>query len=409
MPARPLPPEPLTGGTGAHRVPVPRGLAAPSDPEPVLSSSAVPPGPSSFDPSPFVPSLADLGWDDRWAQLAEASRIVDRPVRPARVVLQGQDAWRVHDGRGERSARARGRLRHAATLPVTGDWVLVRDEGGRTLGSTVLVEAVLPRRSALRRKVAGLRSEEQVIAANVDVVAVCTPADDVNPRRLERELTLVWDSGATPAVVVTKCDLLPNGSLSDLLDEVGTVAVGVDVIALSVRDGVGMPAVRGLLGVGRTVAVIGPSGVGKSTLGNALLRQDLLRTHDIREDGKGRHTTTNRELVPLSDGGMLLDTPGMREVALWAGDDGGIDAAFSDVDDLASRCRFRDCRHDGEPGCAVEGAVCTGELAPERLASWRKLQRELAHLARRTDVRARSEQRRAYIRQTRAMRGTNRP
>lgn len=383
------------------------------DPEPVLSSSSSSasstPSPPPHRSSVPVPSLTDLGWDDGWAQLAtDASRTVDHPLRPARVVLQGQDAWRVHDGHTERTARARGRLRHAATLPVSGDWVMVRDEADDTTHSTVLVEDVLPRRSALRRKVAGARSEEQVIAANVDVVAVCTPADDVNLRRLERELTLVWDSGATPAVLITKSDLLPGAALPELLAQVGTVAVGVEVIALSVRDDVGVPAVRDLLGAGRTLAVMGPSGVGKSTLGNALLGQELLRTHDIREDGKGRHTTTNRELVPLPDGGMLLDTPGMREVALWAGDDGGLDAAFSDVEELASQCRFRDCRHDGEPGCAVEDAVTTGALLPERLTSWRKLQRELAHLARRADARARSEQRRAYIRQTRALRGANR-
>lgn len=348
--------------------------------------------------------LAELGWDDRWvtdsAQLVETGSAPS--LRPARVTLQGQDAWRVHDGAGELSATVRGRLRHTdpAHLPVTGDWVLVTGTTG-----SVLIDHVLPRRTAMRRKVAGQRTDEQVIAANVDLVAVCTPADDVNLRRIERELTLVWESGASPVVVVTKCDLAR--SPATVGEELSSVAIGVPVVLSSSYSGAGVEQITALLATGRTLAVVGPSGVGKSTLGNALLQTDTLATHHIREDGRGRHTTTTRQLVVLPCGGLLLDTPGMREVGLWAGED-GLDAAFGDVEVLAARCRFHDCGHDSEPGCAVVAAVADGVLDDDRLASWRKLQRELAFLARRQDARLWSEERKKWARINREARARSR-
>jgi ribosome biogenesis GTPase len=355
---------------------------------------------TSARPRDVPPGLTELGWDDGWRLLAEPFSALD--LRPARVVLQGQDAWRVHDGEGELPTTARGRLRRddPAHLPVTGDWVLIAGDSG-----SAVVDRVLPRRTAMRRKVAGQRTDEQVVAANVELVAICTPADNVNLRRIERELTLVWESGASPVVVVTKCDLVP--SPADVGEDVSSVALGVPVVLASSYSGTGVEQVRALLTTGRTLAVVGPSGVGKSTLGNALLQSETLATHHIREDGRGRHTTTTRQLVVLAEGGLLLDTPGMREVALWASDD-GIEAAFSDIEALAATCRFHDCGHDSEPGCAVTAAVAAGSLDEDRLASWRKLQRELAYLARRQDARLRADERRKWARLNREARARSR-
>lgn len=349
-----------------------------------------------------VDRLTELGWDDGWQQLAQ--RHSESGLRPARVVLQGRDAWRVDDGRRELAAQLRGRLRHddPAHLPVTGDWVLVAGHGDES----AVIDQVLERRTAMRRKVPGRRTDDQVVAANVDLVAVCAPADDVNVRRIERELTLVWESGASPVVVVTKCDVVDCPA--DVGEEVAAVAIGVPVVLASSYTGSGVEQLHALLTTGCTLAVVGPSGVGKSTLGNALLASDTLVTYEIREDGKGRHTTTTRQLVVLPRGGLLLDTPGMREVALWTSDE-GLDAAFSDIEALAATCRFHDCVHDTEPGCAVTDAIETGELAAERLASWRKLARELAFLARRQDARLRSEERKKWARIHREARGRNRP
>lgn len=348
--------------------------------------------------------LDALGWDADWASVA--ARLLCPGLAAARVVLQGRDTWRVHDGAREQLAQLRGRLRHEsdpAELPVTGDWVLVRAGDG---GGVSLVEHVLPRRATMSRKVTGARTAEQVVAANVDLVAVCTPADNISLRRLERELTLVWESGAAPAVVVTKADL--TASPDEVRLEVESIAIGVPVVLVSAYDRSGIAELAALLSPGRTVAVVGPSGVGKSTLGNSLLGEHSLTTHEIRGDGKGRHTTTTRQLVMLPSGALLLDTPGMREVALWAGDD-GIQAAFSDVDELAGGCRFHDCGHENEPGCAVADAVADGLLSVDRLQSWRRLQRELAHLARRQDARLRSEERKRRARIGRELRAHGRP
>jgi ribosome biogenesis GTPase len=347
----------------------------------------------------LVPSLADLGWDPSF--LPASADGAD--LRPARVTLQGRDLWHVHDGVAEQVVGVRGRLRAGSDLPVAGDWVLLGGDG-----TGYVVERVLPRRSALVRKAAGVRTEAQVVAANVDVVLVCAPAHSLNPRRIERELTLVWESGATPVVVVTKSDLLGD-DVVETLAEVREVAIGVDVLAVSSYDGDGLDQVRALMPAGVTGAVIGPSGAGKSTLVNALVGEQLLATTAVREsDLRGVHTTSARHLVPLPGGGLVLDTPGMRELALWA-DDGALDTTFVDVDDLARECRFTDCSHASEPGCAVRQAVEDGILDDERLASWRKLQRELAHLARKQDVLLRNEERKKWARISREARSRSKP
>jgi ribosome biogenesis GTPase len=213
---------------------------------------------------------------------------------------------------------------------------------------------------------------------------------DVNPRRLERYLALAWESGALPVVVLTKADL--DADVARSIATAQGVAPGVDVIALSSVSGDGVDALERLLRPGRTTVLLGPSGAGKSTLVNRLLGADRLRTGDVREDGRGRHTTTHRELVRLQSGALLIDTPGMRELQLWDADV-GIGAAFSDIYALASACRFRDCQHETEPGCAVLAAVDGGHLPAGRLEHWRQLQRELAFLARRQDKLAAAEER----------------
>jgi ribosome biogenesis GTPase len=350
-----------------------------------------------------APPLAALGWDQTWN---DHRRDADPETRwrPARVTLHGRDVWRVHDGATETNLGIRGRLRSASgSLPVAGDWVLV---GGASADDAV-IEHLLPRRSALVRKVAGQRTDEQVVAANVDVVLVCAPAHSLNARRLERELTLAWESGATPYVVVTKSDLLGD-DLVATLDEVRSVAVGAEVLAVSSYDGDGLDVVRSLLPEGITGAVIGPSGAGKSTLVNALVGYELLATTAVRSDHRGVHTTSARHLVPLPGAGLVLDTPGMREIALWADED-ALDAAFADVDEVTRECRFADCRHSTEPGCAVRAAVEDGRLDEARVASWHRLQRELAYLARKQDVRAQQDERRRWARLGKEARSRTRP
>jgi ribosome biogenesis GTPase len=351
--------------------------------------------------SPLPVSLRDLGWDEGWDALAAELEPDPTRARPARVTLQGRDLWRVHDGERERALGVRGRLRRdERALPVAGDWVLLAPDGD-------VIESVLPRRTALVRKVAGVRTDEQAVAANPDVVVVCTPAHSINPRRLERELTAVWESGATPVVALTKADL--DDAPAETVAELGAVALGVEVLAVSSYDDVGIDDVRRLVPPGRTLAIIGPSGAGKSTLVNALVGEHLLATTEVREsDHRGVHTTTARHLVRVPGAGLVLDTPGMRELALWADED-ALDATFADVDEVARECRFGDCAHESEPGCAVLAAAEDGRLDEDRLASWRKLQRELAYLARKQDVRLQVEERRRWARISQSMKGISRP
>lgn len=283
-------------------------------------------------------------------------------------------------------AEVPGSVRHRADgpgdLPAVGDWVILRVQAE---GDLALIDRVLSRRSVFSRKVAGDRTDEQVIAANVDVLFIVMALnEDLNERRAERYLTMAWESGALPVLVLTKPDLSadPAGQMA----RVAEVAPGVDVLTVCPPTGEGLDHLKALLLPNRTGAVVGSSGVGKSTLLNALAGRELLRTQDIRGDGKGRHTTTHRELVTLPGGGVLIDTPGMRELQLWSNEE-GLDAAFQDISELAAGCRFSDCAHEREPGCAVKDAVARGALEESRLASFRKLQAELAWLERKQDKR----------------------
>lgn len=332
--------------------------------------------------------LASFGWDEPFARDFESLRAPG--TVPARVIAEHRDRYVVHAARGERAAVLAGRLRHQSRsredLPATGDWVAVGEGEG-----TASIHAVLPRRGLFRRKAAGDATEAQVLAANVDValIAAALP-DDVNARRIERYLALAWESGALPVVLLTKADLVDD--VDSAFRGVRTIAPGVDVAAVSALTGVGVDALARWLQPGRTAVLLGSSGVGKSTLTNLLLGEDALRTGAVREDGKGRHTTTHRQLVRLRNGALLIDTPGMRELQLWSAD-AGLESAFADVEALAARCRFGDCAHQSEPGCAVRAVAESGLLDPARLESWRRLRRELHWLEIRQDEAAAATER----------------
>jgi ribosome biogenesis GTPase len=340
-----------------------------------------------------VYDLTALGWDDSFAE--EFERHARAGLRPGRVAVQHRGAYDVLTAEGELRCDVAGRLYDEAAspadLPAVGDWVAIAarpEEGAGT------VQAVLPRRTKFSRKTAWQASEEQVLAANVDIALIVSSLnEDLNLRRLERYLTLAWESGARPVLVLTKADLADGVEAS--VAEVESVAFGAPVHAISSVTGEGLDELRAHLGPGVTAALLGSSGVGKSTLVNTLAGEELLETREIRDDGKGRHTTTRRELIQLPGGALVIDTPGMREVQLWIAD-GGLEEAFSDVTELFEHCRFSDCAHESEPGCAVKEALANGSLAPERWESYLKLQRELAHLERRLDKRAQSEERKRW-------------
>ncbi|HEY5630136.1 MAG TPA: ribosome small subunit-dependent GTPase A [Candidatus Limnocylindrales bacterium] len=295
-----------------------------------------------------------------------------------------RDAWRVALAGGDRDAELSGRFRFEAVgpgdLPAVGDWVAVSDS------DPALVTAVLPRRTAFgRNRDSGQAAADQVLAANVDVTLVVTGLDgDFNLRRLERYIAVAWSGGATPVILLNKADTAPDPDGARLAAE--AVAPGVDVRLISAIAGDGVAELaRDHLAPGRTAVVLGSSGAGKSTLLNALLGEERARTGAVRaDDARGRHTTTHRELHRLPGGGLLIDTPGIRSLGV-AGADDGMASAFADVADLAADCRFADCRHESEPGCAVRSALADGRLSQERFASHRKLEREAAHVARQGD------------------------
>lgn len=341
-------------------------------------------------------NLQELGWD---AFFADAFRPYENDnLIPARVAARHHGPCELLTELGRLGGVPAGRL-DDDELPVVGDWVVARALDGER---KAVIEAVLPRRSAFTRKEAWTRTVAQVIAANVDTVFLVTAfGGDLNARRLERYLTAAWDSGSSPVVVANKVDLAEDRLLE--LAEVEAVALGVPVLVVSAATGEGMDELEPHLMRGRTIALLGSSGVGKSTLVNRLAGRELLATRAIRSDGRGRHTTSHRELVPLSSGALLIDTPGMRELQLWA-DENVLDSTFAEIAELASGCRFSDCSHEHEPGCAVKAAIADGSLPRERFASYRKLQREIRALEIRKDARLRSEARKEWRRRQRRMR-----
>lgn len=329
-------------------------------------------------------SLEEWGWDDRWTRQANLCGADLSGV--ARVVGQERASWSIQTQSGPGTARL-----HSASggcpYPVTGDWVVA--EPGPMPTDPWSILAVLPRRSSISRGAAGTGKAEQVLAANVDKVWIVHGVDlPVNARRLERYLAVVWESGASPEVILTKCDMVPD--VEAMATQVGTVALGVPIWTVSSADPESVRKLEDTLISGSTVTLLGPSGVGKSTLVNLLARSNVASVGEVRaSDGKGRHTTTSRELFRIAGGALLLDTPGLKELRVWALDD-GLKQTFPDIEELALACRFRDCRHEEEPGCAVIDAIDNGRLDQGRLQSFRKLQAEAAHELRKADPLARA-------------------
>jgi ribosome biogenesis GTPase len=345
-------------------------------------------------------TLEDLGWSAAFAAGFEEYRA--NGWVPARVSLEHTHIYRVLTPEGERLARVSGRLRHRAEarsqFPAVGDWVAIEERGTED----ARIHAVLPRRTRFSRRAAGDVTQEQVVAANVDVVFLVSGLDnDFNPRRIERYLLTAWDSGASPVIVLNKTDLVDD--VRPFVDEIAPLAAGVPVVGLSAHEAHSLAPLRAFLEPGRTGALLGSSGVGKSSIVNGLIGEERLRTREVRaSDSRGRHTSTAREMVLLPGGGILIDTPGMRELQLWdAGDSMG--SAFADIEEFASGCRFRDCRHAGEPGCAVAAAAEDGRLSPIRLESFHKLREEQAFQDRQTDQRAVLEQKRRFKVLTKAL------
>ena len=328
-------------------------------------------------------TLAALGWTDELEAAFTPHR--ERGFRPARVVAEHRGGYYVRSELGDRLAHARGRLRDDEIwggMPAVGDWVVVCDGPGERDA----IEALLPRRTKVSRKTPWLKAEEHILVANVDTVMLVTGLDaDFNPRRLERYLTAAWDSGADPVIVLTKLDVLDD---TDKLVEAEAVAVGVPVHAVSNVTGEGLDELRALLRPTKTFVLLGSSGTGKSTLANRLAGRTVMDTGDLRNDGRGRHTTRHRQLLMMPGGAILIDTPGLRELQVWEGD---LDSAFADIAELAAQCRFNDCAHSSEPDCAVTEALATGELDADRWQNYVKLQRELRAVEARSSRRIQRE------------------
>jgi len=344
-------------------------------------------------PEDSLSQLTNLGWDSFFSdhfQLLEAPECV-----PARVVDQQRYSYRVHGAYGEMTAILPGRiLHHARTgdmLPAVGDWVVVRPNTGE---QKCLIHAVLRRKRYISRKISGGRTREQVLAANVDTAFIVSGLDssrNLNLRRLERYLTLAWESDASPVIILNKVDLCPD--IDARIRDVESVAFGVPIHAVSATERLGMDALETYLVRGKTAVFLGPSGVGKSALINALLGIERQEVGEVRDtDRKGRHTTSQREIILLPEGGAVIDTPGLREIQMWA-DEGNLSSVFEDIERLAHECRFGDCTHRSEPGCAVKVAIQQGSLDVTRLQSYRKLEKELRHLAARQEGRTRLEER----------------
>jgi len=332
-------------------------------------------------------TLTELGWNGEFAAAYEPWRSKAH-VHPGRVAIEFNQIFRIYVEDAELDAITAGRLKHRARgraeLPAVGDWVAVRKRPEEDRG---VIMGVLPRRSAFTRRAAGEVTGEQVVAANVDIVFVVMGLDrDYNVRRLERYLVMARESGASPVILLTKPDLCPD--LSAHLREVTSLAGDVVVHVVNAKRGEGLEQLPGDLGPGKTAALLGSSGVGKSTIINRLVGADVRRTGEVRaSDSRGRHTTMHRELVVLPGGGLIIDTPGMRELQLWDASD-SVRETFDEIEALAPGCYFSDCRHRDEPRCAVKAAVAEGQVSADRLESYIKVQEELAGLARQQEERA---------------------
>lgn len=343
-------------------------------------------------------SLQQIGWSEFfWSQLHESE--IQSEIAPARVAEENREMYRLLSAQGEFMAEVSGKFRHEISgrtdFPAVGDWVLAST---RKSESRATIHRVLNRKSKFSRKIAGKKTEEQIVAANVDVVFLVSSLNsEFNLRRIERYVALAWESGATPVIVLNKCDLCETAE--QFRSEAEAAATGVRVILASAFRGDGIAEIRALVQSSakeneavKTAALLGSSGVGKSSLINTVLGTEQLDTGAVREgDDKGRHTTTTRQLIVMPGGGVLIDTPGMRELQLWDAAE-GIAQAFGEIEEVAAKCKFRDCKHEAEPGCAVRAAVEAGDLDAERLESFHKLAREEKHVAAKLDDAVRAAQ-----------------
>ena len=333
-----------------------------------------------------IDDLKNLGWDEFFE--SHFQPYAANGYASGRVASEYKHFYRVYGESGKVLGEIVGRLRHEVLdrgdLPVVGDWVVIRTspESGK-----VTIHAVLPRKTKFMRKMAGVRTEPQIVASNIDTVFLITSLnEDFNPRRVERYLIVAWESGARPIIILSKSDLCDE--TEERIREIRALVGDVPIHAVSVVRREGLDELTQYLKHGQTVALLGSSGVGKSTLINHLLGREYLRVQETRKhDGRGRHTTTHRELIFLPQGGLVLDTPGMRELQLWDGE-GGLHIAFADIETIASRCYFSDCRHQDEPRCAIREALADGAIDTARYQSYEKLQKELTYLARKQDVRS---------------------
>jgi ribosome biogenesis GTPase len=329
--------------------------------------------------------LTQLGWDSFFQKHFEKLKMPGSV--PARVISESKGSYQLFSEYGELTARISGKMRYHAKAenqyPAVGDWVIVKPLVAEQKGT---IHALLPRKSKFSRKVAGERTGEQVVSANVDTIFIVSGLDggrNFNLRRIERYLTLTRNSGATPVIVLNKIDICPDVDLC--FRNVEAIATGISIHPVSAKERLGLDALRNYLIKGNTAAFLGSSGVGKSALINALLGVEKQDTGEVREDDRmGRHTTTKRELILLPGGGMVIDTPGMREIQMWADDD-DLRGTFYDIEMLAQKCRFSDCSHNVESGCTVRAAIDHGDLDPARLESYRKLQNELTYVASREE------------------------
>ena len=323
--------------------------------------------------------LEAFGWNEFYAN--SFAPFAAEGYGVGRVAVQHKTQYELYTEHGDMRAETTGKMQYEARskddLPVVGDWVVTRARDK----DMATIFAILPRKSKFSRKAAGKKTEEQIVAANIDTVFLVSGLDgDYNLRRMERYLVVAWESGAAPVIVLNKVDLCTD--IAAVMQEVDSIALGVPVMVMSALNNQGLAELLSYIKKGTTGALLGSSGVGKSTIINHLLGSELQKTREVRaDDDRGRHTTSRRELIHLPNGGLLMDTPGMRELQLWGGEE-GLKDAFDDIAALAQQCRFRDCQHGVEPDCAVQAAIQTGTLTPNRFESYLKLQKEVAYLHR---------------------------